>query len=359
MKMRLLFLFFISFSLNCNSQIEHNHLINEWYIYKIEMQDGSKPFLLKDIHSSKHYSIIIDKTDYYLVNDQQLIETRKDPVFKTKYNLIGNKLITSPESYLTIEKLNKDSLILSQNIKGFESKDLQRYYYVRKVLAIEEEIKKNEKKDTLRATSILGPRFRPFLIRRMLKDLTNTKPLKEKLPNFKFNGYILINLKRETIDIKLNEYDKNFINEINLKNQQFYKFSNWNFSSVSNFEVIKIPFSFVSYYTLDTEIETYGDVCNLFTLHFLTDFDPTYEEVKKSTALFTKALQEYKKNNYTKAIEFFDLSYQINPKNLDAYYNSADINFALGEKNRACKIWHYLKLEGQKFAENQYELNCN
>ncbi|WP_172278627.1 tetratricopeptide repeat protein [Chryseobacterium sp. LAM-KRS1] len=346
---------------SCNAQFDKNNLINDWYLYKLETKDGSKPFLLKNI-SEKNYNIIINKNDYLLVNNQTLFSSFRDSRFKTNYNLIQNRLVTSSESSLTIEKLGKDSLILSQNIKGFEAKDLLRYFYVRKDIVLQNEIKKNLNKDTLIANNILSPTFKNPLSTRQLKDLTITKPfsVKDRPINYKFNGYIFINVQTKTVTIKLISFDNELLDQINKKSKDLIKFNNWDVASLNNFKIIKIPFAFESYYKLSKEIESYGEIYSFYSIDFNSNNEEniSYQQTQKSSSLFNQALLEYQNKNYIKSIELFDQAYKYNPKKLDAYYNSAAINFGIGKKEEACKIWEYLKNEGQKIAESEYNLKC-
>lgn len=359
---KILYLLFLLYSTFSYAQIDKKLLEGEWYMYNIEMRDGSKPFLLRNINN-KNFNVIIDDKGYYLVNNTILFGTKSNLPLKTNFTLVKNILVTSPESSLSIEKLNRDSLVLLQNIKGLEIKDLQKYYYVRKNIFYENEIKKHKKNDTLNATNIIGPKFKLPLNKRFIKELSMGAPLslKKRNANFKFNGYVLIDIKAKTVDIKLNDFDNQFLNNINGKNKQLLKFTNWDISSVKDFNIIKIPYAFESYYELTNEIESYGEVYNLYSLEFgfISDNSPTLSQLEASNNAFINGLKEYEENKPDKAIEWFDKAYKINPKNLDAYYNSASINFAIGQNNNACKIWEFLKNEGQKIAEKEYYSKCN
>ncbi|KPH14575.1 lipopolysaccharide assembly protein LapB [Chryseobacterium sp. ERMR1:04] len=325
----------------------------------MEMKDGSKPFLLKNI-PDKNYNIIIEKNSYSLVNDYTLFDTQRSLKFNTHYTLVKNILVTSSESSLTIEKLDKDSLILSQNIKGFEAKDLHKYFYVRKDILLQN--LENNKKDTLVATSVSGPRPKFSITKRHLKDLTRQKPLPltERSMNYRFNGNIYINLQSNSISIELKDYEKSFINNIEKKYKELTKLSNWNLSSVKRFKIIKIPFAFESYYELSDEVESYGEVYHFYSTDFnsFLDNSPSREQLANSNSFFKKGVEEYQKNNLELAVDLFEKAYKVNPHNLDAYYNSASISFAIGKTEKACKILEYLKLEGQKTAENDYNSKC-
>lgn len=343
------------------AQAEKDLLKGEWYMYKIETKDGGRPFLLKNIRN-KNFNIIINQSNYILVNDQDLFSPKNKVGIPSNYTLIKNFLVTSPESSLSIDKLTKDSLILSQNIRNFEKKDLQRYYYVRKDIVWNNEMRKNVNKDTLTATNILNPEFKLNLNKRTIKPLSMGKPLNEKNRNinFKFNGYIIINTIDKKIDYILNSYNDEFSYVINEKIKQLLNINNWDISLLKNFKIIKVPFAFTSYYDLKNEIESYGELYNLYSLdfNFADDNGPTLLQLEESNKSFKSAIEQFKNNNFNKAIELFDHSAKVNPKNIDAYYNSAAINFSIGRKTEACKTWEFLKNEGQIIAENEYNSKC-
>lgn len=360
MKKSILLFLILSFELFI-AQIEKDLLKGEWYMYKIETKDGGRPFLLKNIRN-KNFNIVINKSNYILVNDQILFSSRDKIGLSTNYSLVKNFLITSPESSLSIDKLTKDSLVLSQNIINIEKKDLQKYYYVRKEIIWNKELKQNIGKDTLFATNIVNPTFKLNLNRRMLKPLSMGKPVNEKDRNinFKFNGYILINTFDKKINYILDSYDAKLSQIIKEKIKPLLNISNWDISLLKNFKIIKVPFSFTSYYELNSELESYGELYNLYSTDFdlADDNNPTFQQLQESDKFFKSALEQYKNNNLNKSIELFDQSVKANPKNLDAYYNSASINFAVGNKVEACKIWKFLKNEGQIVAKKEYDSKC-
>jgi len=122
--------------------------------------------------------------------------------------LKNNELITSPGSSLLIEKLTADSLILSQKIENMEEMDLLKYHLIpfNKVLSDRAEIFKE--KDTLIANPILGPSFRKNLSIRTIKNITSTNPyLKNPILDYRFNGFILIDLQNRKITITLKDSD--------------------------------------------------------------------------------------------------------------------------------------------------------
>lgn len=188
------------------------------------------------------------------------------------------------------------------------------------------------------------------------------KPVNEKdrNVNFKFNGYILINTVDKKINYILDSYDAKLSQIIKEKIKPLLNISNWDISSLKNFKTIKVPFAFISYYNLNTEIESYGELYNFYSLDFdfANDYGPSIQQLQESDNFFKSALEQYKNNNLHKSIELFDRSAKANPKNLDAYYNSASINSAVGDKAEACKIWKFLKDEGQIVAKNEYDSKC-
>jgi tetratricopeptide (TPR) repeat protein len=341
-----------------SAQIDSKNLYQDWYAVKIEMKDGSKPFLKKPTYLFNH-AFRIEKKAYFLGEVRNLGSNSR---FAISYQLKNNELITSPGSSLLIEKLTADSLILSQKIENMEEMDLLKYHLIpfNKVLSDRAEIFKE--KDTLIANPILGPSFRKNLSIRTIKNITSTNPyLKNPILDYRFNGFILIDLQNRKITITLKDSDPKFQAEIDKKIAPLKIFRNWDISSFENFKFLKIPFVFVHYYEKKPEVESFGD---LYT--FTTDnFDEVFitekiglSEIEKSNEYFNFAIREYQRKNLKEAINLFEKSFKTNAKNLNAYYNYAALQFSNGSKEKACEIYQFLIDEGQKPAVKEFNQKC-
>lgn len=355
---RVLLIIICLFYILGKSQIDTNFLYNDWYLVKLEMRDGSKPFLSYKNSDSNYNFVIEHNNKYAMCNTESLFYYKVEPYIS--FRLTNNKMITSLESSLNIESLNQDSLILSQNILGQEKKDLLKFYLIRKDIIYNKELKKNINKDTLYANNILAPKYLDRLSYRTIKDLTykkNTKP--EKKPTYRFNGYIILDNLNKSSKVFLKEYKKDSIELITQKIKPLEKFENWDTSHLMNFKVIKIPFNFISYNNIKKTTQSLGEVFQLFSLEYQENsYGPSIEEIRKSYEYYTKGVSYYQAQNLEKAAEYFELSFKENKHNLDAYYNYSAIKFENKQIEEACKIWEFLKNEGQKEAEKFYNEKC-
>lgn len=341
------------------SQIQEVLLYNDWYLVKLEMKDGSKLFMKENYYDKdKVYTI---RKDYYVSRDMSNYYRNLEN-FKVKYKLNKNKMVTHEETSLTIEKLTRDSLILSQNILGNEDKDLERYYFVPVSRKINAEVEKYKNADTLVASNIITPIFNNTFFRRTIRDMESKKDYqKNPIKNYRFNGYIYLNTKEKTINTILLDYNPEYTNEINQKLKYINNYKNWNINNLEKYSVIKIPFVFISYYQKKEKTESWGEIFTLYSVNYDDVFfqdKVSYTQLVTGNEYFGEAMKYYQNKNFPKAIEYFKKSYTENYRNLDAYYNYAELNYSTGHKEEACKTWDFLKNEGQKSAEKDYQLKC-
>lgn len=344
--------------LSVKSQIDTNLLFNDWYLVKLEMRDGSKPFKKPKYYYDKIYSI---KKDYLFTRTIKDFYDNKEN-FKIPYSFNKNFIITNKEYYLEIESLTKDSLILSQNIPKKDNKDLEKYFFVPIKTLINRELTKNKNSDTLYVSKILTPTLKNGFFYRTIKDVKSPKDYsKNPVDNFRFNGVIIVDNLNRNIKTIINDYNPNFQNEISKKVQIINTYKNWNLNNFEKYKYIKIPFAFIHYYEKKSDLESFGDLFNLNSTNYDDIFieeEVGLKQIQKSNEYFNIAVNMYQKQDYIKAIENFQKCYTENYKMLDAYYNYAMLNFNFADKEEACKIWKFLKDEGQKDAESLYSQKC-
>ena len=344
-----------------SAQIDLKLLYNDWYAVKVEMKDGSKPFK-KEKYFFKDYSISIDKNFYYLGKVDVIIAKKSNSTIK--YSLVGNKLVTSSESSLNIDKLTSDSLILTQNIIKTDDKDLERYFLVPLRKLLDEKRLEQKGKDTLIANSFIHPEFKNFkTTNRSIRNISKANPFtKNPTLNFRFNGFILLDLKNKKVTAMVNEYDEKFKKEVDEQLRILdNSYKNWNVSTVKEYKFVKIPFAFIHYFEKKEDLESSGDLLNLYSLDYNEIFitaEVGLNQLEESGRFFTNAVSAYQKKNYSESITLFKKAFQTNKTYLDAYYNYAEINFTHGSKEEACATWLYLKNEGQKIAEKSYNTKC-
>lgn len=344
-----------------SAQINSKFLYKDWYAIKVEMKDGSKPFK-KDKFVFKDHCISIDKNYYYIGKVDLILAKKANSTIK--YTLVGNKLETSSESSLNIDKLTADSLILTQNIAQTDDKDLERYILIPLEKLVKEKLAEQKGKDTLIANSFLHPEFKNFRnTNRSIRNISKTNPFtKNPTVDFRFNGFVLLDLENKKVTATAKQYDEKFKKEVDEQLRLLdYSFKNWNVSNVKEFRFVKIPFAFIHYYKKEEDLESSGDLLNLYSLDYNEIFisaEVGLDQLEKSGKFFTSAVSAYQRKNYTESIKFFQKAYQTNKTYLDAYYNYAEINFAHGSKEEACETWLYLKNEGQKIAEKSFLEKC-
>ena len=325
------------------------------------MKDGSKPFK-KEKYFFKDYCISVDKNNYYLGEISEILAKKSNTTIK--YSLLENKLITSPQSSLNIDKLTADSLILTQNISQTDDKDLQRYFLVPLKKMVNEKRSEQIGKDTLLANSFILPEFKNSnKNHRTIRNISKTNPFtKNPILNFRFNGYILLDVKNKKVKAIANKYDEQFKKKVEEQLRLLdNSYKNWNVSGLQNFKFIKIPFAFIHYFEKKEDLESSGNLLNLYSSNY-DDIFVTAEiglsQLEESGIFFNSAVAAYQRKNYVQSISLFKKAYEINNGYLDAYYNYAEINFIHGSKVEACSTWFFLKNEGQKIAERDYNQKC-
>ena len=317
-----------------SAQIDTKVLYQDWYAVKVEMKDGSKPFK-KEKFVFKDYCISIDKNNYYLGKTNEILTKKANAT--VKYSLKGNKLMTSSQSSLIIDKLTNDSLILTQDIIGIDVKDLQRYFLVPLKQIVDKKREEQFGKDTLVANSFLFPEFKKRISNRLIRNISKANPFtKNPVQNYRFTGIILLDLKNKKVTANAYEYDEKFKTEVDKQLRYLdNSFNNWDISNLKQFKFIKIPFAFIHYYEKQPDLESSGDLYNFYSLDFADVFVTSeigLSQLEESGKFFASAVSAYQMKNYVESIKLFQKAYQTNNTYLDAYYNYAEINFVLGSK---------------------------
>jgi tetratricopeptide (TPR) repeat protein len=84
----------------------------------------------------------------------------------------------------------------------------------------------------------------------------------------------------------------------------------------------------------------------------------TLRETSKLNNDFDSGVRLFKRGKFDKAIFEFQKCININPLDIDAYYNIAYCYQKTGNMELACETWKKLKNMGQKDGENLYNENC-
>lgn len=355
---KLIYLFLLLKLTTLSAQIDSKYLVNDWYLTKSEMKDGSRIFV-KPLNYLDNYGFRFTKKTYSFNDIQRLEENNGFPI---TYLLKKNELWTSPGSSLVIEKLTTDSLIIVQKIENMEDKDLLRYYLVPLKKVRQNRFDELKGSDTLLASKILGPVFKNGLRKGTIRTIDEMHPVTtSQVANYRFNGTLLFDLEKKSVVASLKNFDNNFKRKIEEKLQFLTTPKNWNFSGADGFKYAKIDFAFIHYYKMEGQNESFGDIYNLYS----NDFEDVFitektglADVEESNKFFNFAISAFQKKNYQEALSFFEKSFTNNNRNLNAYYNFAAINYSLGNIEKACKTYKFLKEEGQKSAEKIYIEKC-
>lgn len=341
-----------------SAQIDSKNLYQDWYAVKIEMKDGSKPFLKKPTYLL-NYGFRIDKDSYRFDEINKLQQKQSSPI---PYVLRNDEMQTSPESALVIEKLNKDSLILSQSIKNIAENDLTRYYLVSLKKLKQERLAQFKGKDTLISNPILNPPFKNNLSKKDIKSAKMVSLPENKRKNFRLNGFILLDVKNRKAEGFLEDFNPEFkVENKNVLSNLTGNFNDWDVSQFRDFKFIKVPFSYLQFYQIEKTLISFGEIYSLNIADYdlvpsnkITLGSPNVE----SADYFEAAVKAYKKNKLKDAARLFEKSFKSNERNLNAYYNFAEISFRLRNIEKACEIYQFLIDEGQKPAVKEFNQKC-
>ena len=351
---------FFLFSSISNSQINNQYLTGEWIKVKNRMVDGSKN-LSESFENSKFYSWKISS---------QKICFDTNPMISYKgscvdYHLENKFIITSPESSYEITKLTLDSLILIQRVKGVNEKDkLQKLWFVKSSIIKNNYIEKHKNDSII----IANEHFTPTLNKEFTGAINKSFMDKSKYPNFNLIGNIIIFPKEGKIELEINNpNDVNIIN--NKKAVDFVKsiiektYNNWNLNDFMNFDKIYIPF------LIKSEYERFKDGSGSYRgsriFYFINNIDDVEKiyglemaDVRSSQENFEKGIIAYQDKKYDKAIKFFEKSYEIDNRKIDALYNIAAIYSLKNDKTNMCGCLKKLKDLEQTEGSKQYDENC-
>lgn len=346
MQKTLILLFILIYSISF-SQIDKKLLQGEWIVYKREMKDGSRYFSGTPIENP--YTIFAFNNDSFYSKNYI---TDKNSPFNIKIKIKGNNIIISETRYKTVEKLTDSELVFVDIDTQKEENNLIRYYLKKFNLESQKDLDKRRSKDTLVTSFALSP----FPQERILKDvLFNNRPDLF----FRVKGYLLFDMDKKIIKTffynskDISSEEKNIIS-----NSFASSFELWNFKLVKNFKFIKMPFLLVRYKYLVYE-NFYTHISEAYNTENFEDVitSSNLQDIEESEKSYILGLKCYNGKKYDCAISNFKKSYEKNKYNLDAHYNYASINFALGRKEEACKKWNELIKYGQKEAEKEYQQN--
>ena len=347
MKKQLFLLFsFISFC-SYSQEIKYN-LNGSWIKYFSEMKDGSK--LYDRFQEDSTYIKFTFKNKNLCMDYEPLSKENQNCI---PYTLENNLIKTSNISGFIIEKIEKDTLILSEKINGLPSSKSKRLYFLNENYIVSKKIIENNGVKNLKASKNYTPKLSSSIISPMFKAFDrNPKNLK-----LKANLVIFPNEKRiSTTVFYSTKADSTALKTI--KKTIDESFNLWDLSGFENYQSIEIPFVLKSVNSSSFK----GIKIEFFTNSFL-QLDivqgGTMQDMMKSSQAFQKALDAYDAKKYSKAIEYFTDAYEYDVKNLDALYNRASSYYQAGDLENACRDWEELKNIGQVKGKELFDYYCN
>lgn len=350
-KYTLLSIYFILSSFNLFSQIKvkRKDVIGKWIKVKTEMKDGSKLIPIYTDYIS-HFEMIFEKgkfhTEYYPA------QSYKNST--SSYKIKKNRIISKEHFTYKIEKISRDSLIICEEMEGFENDKLKRHFLIKKEIISKEQRKKNEDIKSLTANPFYTPKFKGNI------NLYLNSRLMKRHINLKLKGQLKLDLKKNRAKTKITFRDSPILlmQEKILIKALNNSYTLWNLSGFEKFESIIINFVII----LERKGEkSYGIKVGLLTNSFeqlLGQYGLSYYQIKKGNEYLKLGLESINNKNFRKAIDYFTESFKFNHTLVESLYNKAYCHFILKEYNKACIDWNILKNLGQKKGEKLFSEYC-
>lgn len=350
---------FLLISSIIKSQINIQQLSSEWLKIKTLMIDGSKdvsePFLTSKFYrwNINNHKICVD-SDPISANGQTCMD------FKIEKNFIR----TSPQSGYEIVKLTKDSLIIIERINGIEENDKIRKHWFSKSSSVKNQYIEKYKTDSILVAS---ENFTPTLNKNFILNIHSEFKGKNNYPVFNLIGNIVFYPKKGNMDVQIvNSTDKDVTK--NQKNIELIKsmiaktYNNWNLSDFKNFDKVYLPFIIKSYY------ENVGDGWSskgtpiYYFIDNISDINKIYgikiQDLRIADDNFRNGVKAIQDSKYDKAINYFNKSYEIDTRKIDALYNIANIYLFKKDLINECIYLQKLKDLEQVEGIKRYNEKC-
>ena len=277
------------------------------------MKDGSRLFSRFEEDSS-----FIE----YTINPSQLC-INSNPIHKTNqscvdFKLINNFMKTSEYSGYLIEKVTKDSLVLSEKIDGFTNDKLRRYYFVKQEMIISKFKEKYKSSKNIIASKLFTPKTNSTI------EVELNRAFKNNYSNFELIGTLRIFPKERKIKTQITYSTQNDSSRIKIVKKVIdNSFIKWQLGDFNEYESIELPF------VLKSEIsKSYWGIKLIFFTQDLNELEIVYggkaQDIRKSSKLFSEGINAYQEKKYSLAIQCFKECYRIDSKNIDALYNAVD-----------------------------------
>jgi tetratricopeptide (TPR) repeat protein len=345
-----LLIFFISIKIN--SQINPQLLSNHWTRVKVRTADGSKVLTELD---SRFFQWKLTNNKLCEILNPILLDNQKCIDYQFENNFIS----TYPLSGYKIEKLDNDSLIVTEKLNGVSAPDkLKKYWFVKTSNIEKDYIEKNKNEKIITADKY----FTPTLNKNIVEEILNKYNEKNYYPNFKLMGNIIIYPKNEKIEVEV-------LNKEELKNDSKYveviksiienSYASWSLVRFKNFEKVYIPFTINS---KSGKAEKYNSIGFVYFTNNMTGIaEPmkSKRDIFLSKKTFNNGLIALQDKKYEKAINLFGEAYEQDDKNIDALYNIAAVYGIMDDSKNACIALKKLKDLGQTEATKIFNEKCS
>ncbi|MBL1220751.1 hypothetical protein JET18_07885 [Chryseobacterium sp. L7] len=348
MKKNFLFILILSFSA-LTAQLNFKLLEGNWIVNKKEFKDGSRYIPFRQMKNWDKV-FIFQSNSYY---STEFLRNQTNP-FPYKYKTNGNKLSMAEGHFIIIEKLTESDLILVDGNEEREESLHIRYYLTRYDVQKEQDLLKNNARDTLTSTTALSPVPKVNIFGDEFTSSSNFP--------FRAKGYLFFDMRMKTVKAHFTD-SRNLSLQDRGRLEAIYNstFKSWDFSAVKAFKFIKMPFILALYKYSTTPTISYSRIVTDYNTHDYNDIilpDP-FQNPQESLKYFVKGIKCVENEKYDCALQNFKLSFERDKYNFDSHYNYAAINHTLGKKDEACKKWTELIQYGQKKAEVYYKTHCN
>ena len=362
---------FLFLCLSANAQIERQYLINTWSKVHTVMLDGSKynygdsneiyQWQITDSHLlliNKPEIVLSSFSNRILYNNPEGGQTNFSISYSgykgVPYKLENNYLKLSPQMEYKIEKLTKDTLIVTEYLSQVKDKDKIRIFLFLDATSVTNHYKNKFKNESI---LIANEHYTPQLNSESFLKRINKYSATFRRSDLEITGKFILypKLKKVNFEVKhLENYKKYKDGFTNLITQIEQSFSDWDIIGFENFEQIEISTAIL--------MNPSGRALNII---FFPENNWTNEKMEKkmkrldlSKLNYNKALTAFEQKNYEKAILAFEKSYELNFENIDALYSIATCYSLLGDDENTCKTLQKLKDLGQTDGTLLYNKKC-
>lgn len=326
-------LFCTFFSYGLNSDIEFKDVRGRWLVVDIGMQDGSCMLTCTGIATNTNLEYFFKNKTDLIITDLQNLNTK---IIRTSIANRKIELHDLSESY-DVERVGDTLVLLEYREKGTKDR-LKKIKLLRRA-----DFMKTHSPEYVGDTLVTDVYTCPILYKGFMTYLWSKVNVHRK-HEFYIEGYFIINRKEETVStvFKHKGTMKESV-ERKFRKAIAKSYKEWTF--VENAPVYKIPF----YGELKPSAHgkygylEFGKEKEVILQH--EELGSNCDSKWLSGNQFNKGIKAFEKKKYEEAIKLFEEANALDPMNIDALYNAANIYLVLNQEAKACEHWTYLAYE--------------